>query len=394
MRLRNQFAAHAFRVPADHKLRRITDLIDRGLVTAMNEHGFPFTTALGDLLLANTEAVFTHNAALAEIDMVRLPTAMKTDTLERGQKLGDQFRSKIMHLTGSLADHHVVSSPETLFIQLGRLDQISHSQLPIRHSYLSNLHRQKTNGGGALHPQQIKIFGGMTVAKPEHVRQEIALLDDMVTKSFQELGVPAHREDDYKGFDHEYFYICDPANEGENLALPGISSTSRVKAYSMGMIYDYTMMPEYRLRFRNEHNNNKSPGTISYGFCTTRILHCALHAHHDDKGFNLKAPLRPFDVTIIPADESSITAAEEIYKRLRLHSVHGTGGNTAAMNRVCLDDRVKIAVIERQKFAEFISAPVNVVVGKDGYSIFKRDGQSMPEASTQDDAMTMIMSLR
>lgn len=390
MLLRNQFAAHNLRVPTDHKGRRITDLADKGLLTALNEHGFPFTTALGHLLLDNVEHVLTLRAAQAGIDMVQLPTAMETETLERGQELGERFRAKIMHLTGSLADHHVISSPETLFVQLGQTDQIAHGQLPIRYSYLNNLHRQKTNGRGALFPQQIKIFGGVTVAKPELAGQEILLMDDVIQQSFTDMALPFHREDGYNGFDHEYFYICDPANEGENLALPGVSETTRVKAYSMGMIYNYPMMADYRLRYRSEENKNKAPAMISYGFCTPRILHCALHAHHDEAGFNLPASLRPFDVSIIPAHDRNIGKARELYQELRRQFLLNSGNNPRSISRVCLDDRLKISTAERQDFAAYLGTPVSLTIDNDGYKLMARNGDGLGIAASHQEIMQMV----
>lgn len=390
MRLSHQFSAHNMLVPSGHEHSRISALIDKGLVTDLNESGFPYMTPIGRRLLENVERTFSLYARLAGADFVTLPTAMKTETLEKGQELGEQFRSKIMHLTGSLDDHHVISSPETLFIELGRQDQIAHSQLPIRYAYLNNLHRQKTNGKGALFPQQIKIFGGVTIAKQDCADQEIGRIADVVTRSFAALGIPYHQEDDYNGFDHEYFYICTPSDEGENLALPGVDESERVKAYSMGMIYDYPMERDFRLRYRDERNKNAKPALISYGFSTPRILHCALHAHRDSLGFNLPATMRPFDVTIVPSQNDAVEIANELYESLRLQFLSASHGDPASIDRVCLDDRKKVKSDDRKAFAAYSGTPYCVEVHNNGFTVTSRDGTICEELSEVSEVLGFI----
>ena len=160
MRIKQQFSSKRLETPLDHQNRKISELIYDGLITDMNEKGFYFFTPLGSIILDNIEKILIKQARRVEFDRVCLPSVMSTTLLEQGQTIGDQFSDKIMHLTGSLKDYHVISSPEMLFVKWGSKNQLSHNQLPIKHFYLDNLHRQKNNPKGTLFPQQIRIWGG------------------------------------------------------------------------------------------------------------------------------------------------------------------------------------------------------------------------------------------
>ena len=391
MRLKNQFFSQSFRAPTNHRCKKITKLIDSHLITALSEKGFPFMLPLGNLVLKNIESVFSDESAFSNIDMVCLPTAMKTEILEKGQELGDTFRSKIMHLTNSLSDHHVISSPETLFIELGKKDQISYNQLPIRQSYFNNLHRQKSNTKGTIHPQQIKIFGGVTISEPEQSNDEIEIIRHVIETSFQKMNLPFHREDKYNGFEHEYFYICTPPNEGDNLRLPGVNIASCSKAYSLGMIYEYPMTNSFRLRFRGKNNKNKKPALISYGFSTHRILHCALHKFHDEIGFNLPETIRPFHVFIIPCGANNINEGEEIYDILRRSIIQTKNGSTSLMNRICLDARLTISVDERHRFASYIGTKLSIIVKNNTYKVLDRNKNKLTTKVNQKDLVEWIL---
>ena len=207
------------------------------------------------------------------------------------------------------------------------------------------------------------------------------------------MGLPIHTEDSHNGFNHEYFYICNPANEGESLVLPGVSGTSRTKAYSIGMVYDYPMEREFRLRFRNDKNKNEEPALVTYGISPTRAVHCILHAHHDDRGFDLPATVRPFDAVIIPSNEEALENAQTLYSKIRADMLRATGGNINAMEHVALDDRIRTPIAERQKFAEYIGTPLTVVVGRNGYEMTARDGQKLSSTPEQDTAARAIIGL-
>ncbi len=380
MKIKKQVTAPNLFAHADHENHNVGHLIDHGLITDVCDTGFPLYTPIGSAILENIEAVLAQQAREAGFDHMRIPNAMRTETLEKGQAIGDQFRSKLMTLTGDLKDYHVMATPEMLFVQWAKQYQLSHNQLPIQLYYLDELHRQMHYTKGSLISRQIRIFGGFSAekaAEPGVVHPGSLLIRDFVAASLSALSLPHHIEEQYKGNDFEFFYICPmdrKTQEGENLVLPSISSAERVKAYSLGMVYNYPMDGGWKLRYRNENNHNRKPSLLTFGFCSHRILYCMMIDKHDDKGFNLPKNVRPFDAVIIPDVNTAIAPAEEIYRRLceRFNTA-----STVAGNRVALDERTKISVQQRSNFADYIGAAVKVVVGKDKYAAFDRQGNAL-----------------
>lgn len=394
MKIKKQVTAPNLFAPVDHESHNAGHLIDHGLITDVCDTGFPLYTPIGSAILENIEAVLAKQARDAGFDHMRIPNAMRTDVLEKGQAIGDQFRSKLMTLTGDLKDYHVMATPEMLFVQWAKQYQLSHNQLPVQLYYLDELHRQMHYTKGSLISRQIRIFGGFSVEKaaaPGAVHQGSLLVRDFVSASLSALSLQHHIEEQHKGNDFEFFYICPTdrkTQEGENLVLPGINSAERVKAYSLGMVYNYPMDGEWKLRYRDANNSNKKPSLLTFGFCSHRILYCMMIDKHDDKGFNFPKNVRPFDAVIVPDSDATIEQAEEIYRRLRERF---NTASTAAGDKVALDERTKISVQQRSNFADYIGAGIKVIVSRDKYAAFDRQGNAL---CTNKDAGTFMEMLQ
>lgn len=377
MKLRQQIANHTFDRPVDYSSRTVSQLIDHGLLLDLVHDGFPTYTPVGSILLEKVERAFVANARIVGFNSIRLPNAMRTDVLEKGQTIGKQFRTKLMHLTGVLEGHHVMCTPEMFLVEWARQYQLSKKQLPLNFYYVDELHRQMPRVKNSLISRQIRIFGGFVVEDRAAPQPGIDVVRRMVSKGFDEIGLPYHVEDDHDGFAHEFFYIS-PKNtyavEGENLPLPGISKTARTKGFSMGMVYDYPMEGEWRMRVRNAQGKSEKPCFLTYGFCTHRILYCSLINSRDDKGFNLPAALRPFNISVIPESGAVLAQAEEIYETLSARFAHAAWDVTG--NGVMLDDRLNRRVADRCDTADYIGVQAKVIVRRDKIVVLGRDEKS------------------
>ncbi|RDX36567.1 hypothetical protein DZA51_03990 [Vibrio campbellii] len=316
MKFKNYLGSSNLSLINDFDKQKTKNIVDKGLISDLNSKGFPYFTPIGSVILTNIESIFSSFFSYGDYQSIRLPTAMKTSSLHKGQPLGEQFKSKIMHLTGSLDDHHIMSSPETLFIELGQKEQISHSQLPIKLSYIENLHRQKSNATGTLYPQQISIFGGVSIGNYEVLTKGFVEIDQLISSCLKIIGLPFHKEEKHNSFEAEFFYICDSSREGELMQLPGYSR-DKVSAYSLGMYYDYPMQDDFRIRFRNKYNRNQKPYLLSFGLSPSRILHCIFCEYSDDHGYALPSSVRPFELVIIPESKKDLEKAQSIYSKIR-----------------------------------------------------------------------------
>lgn len=389
MRIQNQFGASSFVAPRGHEKKTISALTDHGLITDICEGGFPIFTPLGTKIIENIERIFHDNATAAGFDLMRIPNAMRTDTLEKGQPISDQFRQKIMNLTGNLKDYHIISTPETHFVKWSLTHQLSHHQLPVRMYYMDELHRQMPYTKGSLITRQIRICGGISVEQQDKNGGElsgIGSIRKIIIDSLTEIGLPIHQEKNFNGFSDEFFYLSSDRGgpvEGDNVALPSINATQRTRGFSVGMIYEYPMEKDFAIRFRNEKNKDERASLISFGVCSQRVLCCMMMEYHDAKGFNLPASIRPFDVYIVPAAKKDCPAAEELYSNLSK-----AFNKSARPGRVAIDSRLNKTVNDRNASADYIGAAFKIVLNGDKVTVFNRAGGKVIEIQESDPSVT------
>jgi len=388
MKLDNQINQGCVDVPLGFEKMTVSKLIDHGLITDLCEGGFPLHTPIGSIILNNIESIFEHNALRDEFNKFGLPNAMKTSVLEKGQEIGDQFRSKLMELSGSLQDYHVMSTHEAKTMEWQKKYQASYKQLPIRNYYIDELHRHMPYTRGSLISRQIRIFGGISIEENGHASDGIEAIKNIVSDSLAKIGLPVHVEQNYKGFDYEFFHLTQPKDgviEGENIVLPGIDKDKRVKAFSVGMIYNYPMEGEWKMRYRSAFNKNANPELITFGFCTQRVLYCLMMSCRDEKGFNLPEAARPFNYYIIPCNENDLDDAEHLYKNLR-----SKFNGFATPPKVALDNRFNRSIDQRCKSSDYIGAPVKLLV-KDGAVMgISRDGTRTMEPTPIEQAKNVL----
>lgn len=396
--------ADKLNVPSNHQSQTISTLIDHGLLADLCEGGFPLFTPIGTLMMGRIEGIFEQNMRRAGFEQIRLPNVMSTALLEKGQEVGDQFRSKLMMLTGKLSGSHVISTPETLLIEWTKQHQLTYGQIPIRLQYTDELHRQMPHTHGTLSTRQIRIIGGFSVeAKMSggSVQPGATLIRDTIQDSFNAISMPIHREDGTTGFDYEFFFLTPSygRQEGQNLVLPGLNQTARTRGLSIGMVYNYPMGNNWKIRNRSRENTNDHPALITFGFCTQRMLYCTMMQYHDAAGFNLPAAVRPFDFYLIPEGPKALADARTVYDGLT-NGVNGLSvlshGNSSRPVSVALDNRMNKTVHERRATAAYLGAPISVVFGNLGAEIaaVSREGQPLFSERTPADFLAKAAQYR
>lgn len=361
MRLSKQFLGTSL-PPQNHNGLRTSELLTDGMVAHFSAAGIPFYMPVGKSILDNIESILHNEAENHGFSAIEIPAIMGNDLLEDGQDVGELFRSKFMVLTDRMEGYHLLSTPEMLFVKLAGTTLLSHRQFPIRQVYMSDFFRQIHDAQSILKGKQFRVFGGISLERDkEGVTDGLASFRSMTEAAFNRMGLPFHVERNRGVLDCEYFYLTD--NEGDNLVLPGISTEERVKALSLAMAYHYAQDKKLPMRYRTEKNDNARPQLVTYGLGTQRLLYCVMDHYRDEKGFNLPAELRPFDLSVIPRSDREKGTAERVYGIVK-----------AAGYKVCLDDRYKFRGSDRESAADYMGCGYKVAVSSDSISLLSRDG--------------------
>lgn len=328
---------------------------------------------VGKAILDNIETILLKQADKSGFDAIEIPSIMSNEAVEDGQEIGEEFRSKFMVLTDRMSGNHLLSTPEMLFVKLAQSTLLSHRQLPIRQVYMNDFFRQIHDARSILKGRQFRVFGGVSLEKDEvDVAQGLAAFREMTEEALKTMGLPFHVERNRGYLDAEYFYLTN--EEGDNLVLNGINKTARVKALSLAMAYHYGVGKNLAMRYRTSTNDNRKISLVTYGLGTQRLLYCVMDHYRDEKGFNLPDNLRPFDISLIPRSQGDQDTAERAYNYLK-----------ESGQKVCLDDRYRLRLTEREQAADYIGCSHNIVISADGLTIKNRSGDIVKRFQTMDE---------
>lgn len=352
---------------------KTSSLLTNGLVAHFSNAGIPFYMPVGKAILGNIEKILGEEAEEHGFNLIDIPAIMENRLLEGGQEVGEQFRGKFMFLTDRMEGYHLLSTPEMLFVEMAGSTTVSHKQLPVRQAYMTDFFRQIHDARSILKGKQFRVFGGASLEKDEAgAEQALQTLRSMTEAILERMGLPYHLERHHNGLDCEYFYLTD--KEGDNLPLPGVDPQNRTKALSLAMAYEYEPDKKLPMRYRTAENKNAPIRLVTYGLGTQRLLYCVMDHYRDEKGFNLPAELRPFDIHLIPRTQGEEEAAEELYKKFKKLGW-----------RVMLDDRYKFSIDERKYGSDYLGTPASLAITPDGLTLSFRDGRDDVSFNTATD---------
>ena len=355
-----------------------TSKLMRGLVYDFNDPNIPFFTPIGTKLLNNVEKIFRHYAESIGCDEVIIPQLMTTNLLSKGQKIGNLFERKIMHLSGGMTGYHLMTSPEMMFINMLKQNGINSYSFPINYYFISNFFRDMPDPKNILRTKQIRILAGISLDKTQENRlmTENNLLN-VLHKTFTDCKIPFLSEYGSSGFTCEYFYMN--SKETENYVIPSINPHKKTKALSFAMIYDYTRECPFDVMHIDPSTGIKHKTFItSYAISIQRLLYVIMDAHKDTKGFALPAELRPYDVAIIASKPGFETA-----KNMMLDmSNHGISAY--------IDNMFGRIYIKRLDNADYIGAGLKITDNNNLFSIFNRDGTLLTRCSSADETGAAI----
>ncbi len=355
-----------------------TSKLMKDLVYDFNDPYIPFFTPIGTKLFNNIENIFRQNAATVDCDEVIIPQLMTTNLLARGQEIGELFGRKIMHLSGRMSDYHLVTSPEMMFINTLKRNNIDAYSLPIHYYFISNLFRDMPDPKNILRTKQLRVIAGISLDRTQNNRlQTEDKLLKVLHQTFTDCKIPFLSEYGSSGFTCEYFYMS--SKETENYIIPSIDPHKKTKALSFAMIYDYGKECPFDVMHTDPSTGTQKKTFItSYAISTQRLLYVIMDTFKDQKGFALPINIRPYDVAIVTNEQGLETA-----KNMMLDmSDHGISAY--------IDNMFGKTHIKRLDNADYIGTGLKVVDRNNIFSTFDRNGTLVAKCSSPDDVIATV----
>lgn len=355
-----------------------TSKLMKDLVYDFNDPYIPFFTPIGTKLFNNIENIFRQNAATVDCDEVIIPQLMTTNLLARGQEIGELFGRKIMHLSGRMSDYHLVTSPEMMFINTLKRNNIDAYSLPIHYYFISNLFRDMPDPKNILRTKQLRVIAGISLDRTQNNRlQTEDKLLKVLHQTFTDCKIPFLSEYGSSGFTCEYFYMS--SKETENYIIPSIDPHKKTKALSFAMIYDYGKECPFDVMHTDPSTGTQKKTFItSYAISTQRLLYVIMDTFKDQKGFALPINIRPYDVAIV-TNEQGLETAKNIMLDMSDHGISAY-----------IDNMFGKTHIKRLDNADYIGTGLKVVDRNNIFSTFDRNGTLVAKCSSPDDVIATV----
>lgn len=347
-----------------------------------SDPAIPFLTPVGSILLRNIEKILLKNAQKNGIDEVKIPMLMKTDLLKEGAAIGDLFSSKIIHLSGSMSDFHLMTSPEMMLVDMFARNIKQYPRLPIHYCYATDYFRNMRDPKGLFRSKQIRVFSGTSIDKTEKDQTEtLERIQAVISGGFHELGIPYHREDGGSGFVSEYHYMNSKETEGNR--IPSICPDKKVRSLALGMVDKYNPATDMK-RFSKIDGDGSihKPIISSWALGTLRIMYTVLDHYRDHLGFNLPESIRPIDIVLLPRYDSLPTAK-------RLASYLEEAGYSVAV-----DDFVNGQPEKRRNNAHFLGAGYSVFISPKRIAAANRAGEMLLDNQNEQELINFFVSMK
>ncbi len=358
MKLSKNLFQNRFSFPKNYSDKPTSSLLEDGIFCYFLENGVPFYMPLGQRIIARLKEVCSREASKMNIPEIDIPFVLSDEILEKGEVIGEQFKSKIFTLEEAMKGHHMITTPEPLIIELASRGLDSYKQLPLRQVYHVEVFRALDRPQGIMKGIQFKTFMGHALDLDLASLEDSArIFEELSDKIFTRLRIPTQKCRNLRGFDLEYFYRC---AEGENIDLVG-DDTAREAALSLAMTYHYNKTGRNWARFRNKQNKNSYPLYLTFGLGTQRVFYAVFNSSRDQFGFNLPAAVRPFNLAVIPVRESEVQRSANLVDNL-------TDEN------ILFDERPDVLWGDKAKFADYLGIPYKIVVAEDNFLIKARGG--------------------
>lgn len=366
-------------------------LSDTKLVQQSNA-GHIIYTPIIQKIKRNIENITLSHAESYGFNEMLFPVLMDAKLLDISGKT-DEYANEFYDMSDKNAN--LVISPTTeerLIDFISRNGTLSHKNLPMRFSQISNVYRNLKRPEGLYKSREISCV--VLTAIDADRQQYLETMNDfrlLCEKTFADIGIPNFYIQDKVSGAIEFFYETELADRPLDKSIINNFGNKNVfdtqKHYgSLSMGYPFYQSQKFNLFYVDKDGARKQPIVSTYGIGTQRCILVLFEYAKNSKTDAFRQKIRPFDVDIVVlAKDRNNAQIKKLEDELRQNGI-----------QYCTDDRNN-GMQDKMRFSEFFSIPCRIIIGEKElqthqYSVKPLATKEMVTANLSD-TLTLVQKL-
>ena len=284
------------------------------------------------------------------------------------------------------------TTEERLIDFVSRNGIISHKNLPMRFSQVSNVYRNLKRPEGLYKSREISCV--VLTAIDSERQQYLETMNDfrlLCEQTFNQIGIPNFYVQDKVSGAIEFFYETELADRPldksiiNNFGNKNDFETQKLYG-SLSMGYPFYQSQKFNLFYVDKDGARKQPIVSTYGIGTQRCILVLFEYAKNGITDAFRQKIRPFDVDIVVlAKDRNNAQIKKLEDELRRNGI-----------QYCTDDRNN-GMQDKMRFSEFFSIPCRIIIGEKElqthqYSVKPLATKEMVTANLSD-TLTLVQKL-
>lgn len=284
------------------------------------------------------------------------------------------------------------TTEERLIDFVSRNGIISHKNLPMRFSQVSNVYRNLKRPEGLYKSREISCV--VLTAIDSERQQYLETMNDfrlLCEQTFNQIGIPNFYVQDKVSGAIEFFYETELADRPldksiiNNFGNKNDFETQKLYG-SLSMGYPFYQSQKFNLFYVDKDGSRKQPIVSTYGIGTQRCILVLFEYAKNGITDAFRQKIRPFDVDIVVlAKDRNNAQIKKLEDELRQNGI-----------QYCTDDRNN-GMQDKMRFSEFFSIPCRIIIGEKElqthqYSVKPLATKEMVTANLSD-TLTLVQKL-
>lgn len=284
------------------------------------------------------------------------------------------------------------TTEERLIDFVSRNGIISHKNLPMRFSQVSNVYRNLKRPEGLYKSREISCV--VLTAIDSERQQYLETMNDfrlLCEQTFNQIGIPNFYVQDKISGAIEFFYETELADRPldksiiNNFGNKNDFETQKLYG-SLSMGYPFYQSQKFNLFYVDKDGSRKQPIVSTYGIGTQRCILVLFEYAKNGITDAFRQKIRPFDVDIVVlAKDRNNAQIKKLEDELRQNGI-----------QYCTDDRNN-GMQDKMRFSEFFSIPCRIIIGEKElqthqYSVKPLATKEMVTANLSD-TLTLVQKL-
>ena len=307
----------------------------------------------------NIENIALSNAESYGFNEMLFPVLMDYKLLNISGKT-QEYANEFYGISDKNGDLIVSPTTEERLIDfVSRNGIISHKNLPMRFSQVSNVYRNLKRPEGLYKSREISCV--VLTAIDSERQQYLETMNDfrlLCEQTFNQIGIPNFYVQDMMSGAIEFFYETELADRPldksiiNNFGNKNDFETQKLYG-SLSMGYPFYQSQKFNLFYVDKDGTRKQPIVSTYGIGTQRCILVLFEYAKNGKTDAFRQKIRPFDVDIVVLVKDKNNAQiKKLEEELRQNGI-----------QYCTDDRNN-GMQDKMRFSEFFSVPCRIIIGE------------------------------